>query len=282
MASRVDVVAGTLRRVGQLTGEWERDRGSSRPATNAAECRRVALEGTDLGASFFDGTRLWFLFGDTWPNRTRNDGSLSDSVAWTTDLQPGACPRLTFVGDGQWRPPTFPESNVSIGVFEVPTGGFATDSAVYVFFTTDHTDSEVMGRCVLGRAVSVPLVPNLHDPTSLVHVYDVSVLANGGKFINVAPVVLRGGHPHLPFAGDAVLMWGSGQYRESDVYLAAMPLVDVENRDAWWYWAGDRAGLETGGVAGGAPVRTGQGRRAIRGVGRADQPMADGLHRQGC
>lgn len=228
--------------MGQLTGEWERGPAETRPAMNAAECRRVGLEGTDLGISFFDGSRIWFLFGDTWPNRTRVDGSLSDCVAWTTDLEPGDVPRLHFVGDNHWRPPTFTGGNVTTGVFEVPTGGFATDEGVYVFFATDHTDREVMGRSVLGRAREMPLISGLYDPTALKHVYDVSVLANGGRFINIAPCVVRGGIPGLPFGGDAVMMWGSGRYRESNVFLAVVPLRSAEVRGSWWYLTGVQGG----------------------------------------
>ncbi len=79
---------------------------------------------------------------------------------------------------------------------------------------------------------------------------------DGGRFINVAPVVERGGHPGLPFPGGAVLMWGSGRYRDSDVYLAAVPLDGVEERDAWWYWRGDVPGASpwSGDEADAAPL----------------------------
>jgi hypothetical protein len=243
----VDVVPNSLRRVGQLTGVWERDPTGSKPTRNADECRRVALEGTDLGSSFFDGERIWFLFGDTWPDRTRVDGSLNDSIAWTTELRPAATPELHFVGGaGAWSPIRFAGGDVTTGVFAVPTGGFSAESGTYVFFTTDHTDDVVMGRSVLGRAA--PAQPGgraFADPTDLTHVYDVSDLAHHGRFINVAPVVRPGGHPGLPFAGGAVLMWGSGRYRRSPVYLAAMPLNDVERHESWWYWSGGTANAPT-------------------------------------
>jgi hypothetical protein len=33
-------------------------------------------------------------------------------------------------------------------------------------------------------------------------------------------------------------MWGTGRYRKSDVYLAAVPLALIENRSAWHFYTG--------------------------------------------
>ena len=50
------------------------------------------------------------------------------------------------------------------------------------------------------------------------------------RFVNVSPVVVRAGQvPGLPAAaGDQVLLFGTGMYRRSHVYLAVVPL------DAGW------------------------------------------------
>src|SRR4051794_40724246 len=55
-------VRGTTRKVHQLTGEQDRERGV--PTLNRTEST-VGMFGTDLGASFEHDGRLWFLFGDT-------------------------------------------------------------------------------------------------------------------------------------------------------------------------------------------------------------------------
>ena len=97
---------------------------------------------------------------------------------------------------------------------------------MYVFRTTEHyreAGREVMGRSVLTRAVN-------GDPTDLVCLYDLSVVRSGGTFVNVSCVVVDGGLPGLPFRGPALLAWGSGRYRASDAYLAAVPLGSVEDR----------------------------------------------------
>src|SRR5215213_3551983 len=94
---QIELVPGSLRKVCQLTGEWDRQRHT--PAHNRTETR-FGLVGTDLGASFEHDGRLWFLFGDTWPGAPRmsekptppGGGSSvengGDSVAWTTDRDP--------------------------------------------------------------------------------------------------------------------------------------------------------------------------------------------------
>src|SRR4051812_49869647 len=89
---QIELVPGSLRKVCQLTGEHDRQRGTH--AHNRTETR-FGLVGTDLGASFEHDGRLWFLFGDTWPDP---DGG--DSVAWTADRNPEPGIRLQFATSG--------------------------------------------------------------------------------------------------------------------------------------------------------------------------------------
>jgi hypothetical protein len=232
---RIGVVPGSVRKVCQLTGEWDRQRGTA--AHNRTESR-FGVVGTDLGASFEHDGRLWFLFGDTWPDP---DGG--DSVAWTTDRSPEPGITLHFAASrGRFVSPrvSTPDGRaVSTRFFEVPTAGFSANGHMYVFRTTDHHREggrEVMGRSVLTRAVN-------GDPTDLVCLYDVSVVRRGGTFVNVSCVVVEEGLAGLPFAGPALLAWGSGRYRASDARLACVPLGSVERPGAWRYLCGaDRSG----------------------------------------
>jgi hypothetical protein len=85
-----------------------------------------------------------------------------------------------------------------------------------------------MGRSVLAR--STDLAQNF------AHLYDLS----SDKFINVAPVVAENADiPGLPEgSGKGVLLWGSGDYRKSDPYLAYLPLDRVEDRNSLRYYSG--------------------------------------------
>ena len=61
-----------------------------------------------------------------------------------------------------------------------------------------------------------------------------------GNFINVSPLVINtANHPGLDvcWSGDVVLMWGSGDYRKSDVFLASAPLNALKSGPAKSYWA---------------------------------------------
>jgi Domain of unknown function (DUF4185) len=226
----IAVVGGGARKICQLTGERDRQRGTD--AYNRTESR-FGLVGTDLGASFEHDGRLWFLFGDTWP-----DPESGDTVAWTVDRTPEPGVRLHFLASGSRftcpRVSTPDGRSVSTRAFEVPLDGFSANGHMYVFRSTDHYREggrEVMGRSVLTRAVN-------GDPTSLVSLYDFSIARLGGKFINVTCVVVDDGLAGLPCDGPALLAWGSGLYRASDAYLACAPLRPVEDAGCWRFFCG--------------------------------------------
>jgi len=230
VVAQVELVPGSVRKISQLTGERDRQRNAD--TLNRTETR-FGLIGTDLGASFEHDGRLWFLFGDTWP-----DAEGGDSVAWTTDRTPEPGIALQFVSaDSRFVRPrvsTVDGRSVSTSFFEVPLDGFSAGGHMYVCRTTEHyreAGRQVMGRSLLTRAVN-------GDPTDLVCLYDLSIARRDGRFINVSCVVVDDGVAGLPFRGPALLVWGSGRYRASDAYLACVPLADVEDRGGWWFWCG--------------------------------------------
>jgi hypothetical protein len=212
-------VAGSTQKICQLTGDIDRQTGQ--PTGNQTQTR-FGIIGTDLGFSFLDGNRTWFLFGDTVGLHG------GDSIAYTEDSTPEDCLDLTFVTgtDGNYNPPTVP--GITLGAFEVPVAGFSANGSLYVFFTTGHTETKVMGRSVLARSDD-----GAHSFTNL---YDVS----NDKFINVVPVIVDNASIHgLPkSAGQGLLVFGTGTYRQSNPYLAYVPMDSVEKRSAWLFYAG--------------------------------------------
>jgi hypothetical protein len=231
VSPRISVIRGSVTKICQLTGE--RDRQRNTPAFNRTESS-FGVVGTDLGSSFEHDGRLWFLFGDTWP-----DPLSGDSVAWTTDRTPEPGIGLHFVSSGSRftspRVTTLDGRSLSTRAFEVPLAGFSAHGRMYIFRSTDHRRAggrEVMGRSILTRAVN-------GDPTTLACLYDFSVVDRGGTFINVSCVVRDDGLPWLPFRGPALLAWGSGRYRASDAFFACAPLGSVENEGCWRFYCGD-------------------------------------------
>ncbi len=232
---RVTYVAGSTRKVSQLTGEIDRER--QQPTANRTESR-FGLVGTDLGASFEHLGRIYFLFGDTRsttpPNNYRPPSG--DSIAYTQSRNPESGVDLQFVTapDGHYLSPHIP--GISLGGWEVPTGGFSAHGRMYVFFTTDARPDPLTGA-MMGRSI---LARSDDGGRSFHYLYDVS----RERFINISPVVVNNreisGLPNP--AGQGVLLWASGPYRRSNPYLAYLPLDAVEDRRALRYFAGSEAG----------------------------------------
>ena len=208
------------RKISQLTGEFDREgwdgQGAPPLARNRTESR-FGIRGTDLGASFEHDGRLFFLFGDTV--RTRPPGvAADDSIAFTADRDPTKGIDLTF----HPQPPRV--RGMSQGAFEVPLDGVSVDGRMYVFFSTGHF--AIDGRDVMGRSV---LARSDNDGLDFEALYDFS----SSKFVNVSVELF------VPEGDDArflstdpgapvLLVWGSGRYRSSDVYLATLPMGNLE------------------------------------------------------
>src|SRR6185295_15102266 len=68
------------------------------------------------------------------------------------------------------------------------------------------------------------------------NLYNLSVLSEGGKFINVSMVEVDGRQfPATLPAEPCVLIWGSGRYRQSDAYLAYVPSAQIGVKSAIRY-----------------------------------------------
>ncbi len=109
---------------------------------------------------------------------------------------------------------------VRMSGFEVPAAGISVGGKIYLFCTTDHTPTEVMGRCVL--------VEFDEAKGSFRTVRDVS--RRPGNFINVAPHLAPVDPAEWPGGEDPpVLIWGSGAYRRSHIYLSRIAAAQIEH-----------------------------------------------------
>ena len=227
-------VEGTIAKVCQLIGDFDKER--NQPTTSLTYSR-YGVDGTDLGVSFEHAGKLIFLFGDT---RGRSaflpTGAVSgtaDSWANTMDENPDECLNLKFYtgqpgsqGLPRFLPPLVP--GVSQGAFEVPMEGIDINGVAYGFFTTNHTEQHTMGGSILARLVDESL--------SFKYLYTFST----NKFVNVQIVAVRNSEfPGLPQnSGQGLLIWGSGEYRKSDPYLAWMPYESIEDKSKLLYFSG--------------------------------------------
>ncbi|MBI4962806.1 MAG: DUF4185 domain-containing protein [Desulfomonile tiedjei] len=213
------VQASRAVKVAQIVGEFDREVGKP---TQSQTMTRFKLYSTDLGASFRHRGRTYLLFGDT-------DGAEGgDAIAYVTESSPEAGIKLNFLHNenGVYRPVFIP--GVLQGAYEVPMEGTSVAEKMYVYHTTGHRPSFLMGRSVV--AVSED------DGMNFNYLYDLS----DRHFINVSVVqVETGAWKGLPTAeGTDLLMFGSGHYRKSDVRLACQPADKIESPSSICYFAG--------------------------------------------
>lgn len=233
------------------------DRGLDDPTANATHTR-FNLRGTDLGVPVIWGSRLLVLFGDTVGYRVIWDfGEDPDAVATIDAASVQADPSALCDGLDFYVTPDVPSVAAGVdpaierdfagasmtapdgesvadyiaqpagpfafmpGTFEVPTGALAHDAGVWIFYAglVETSPRHRATRNYLARWDD-PTAAALPAYAIVRPVDDLDGGALGGHFIQVAPVGV----------GDAVWLFGTGDYRRSGVWVARS----------------DRAALETG------------------------------------
>ena len=224
------------RKVSQLTGDIDRETGQK---TLNETGTLFGIYGTDLGVSFLHDGKLYFLFGDT--NRTKGKPGLPatampgedfneaatdyDSIAYTTSDHAYEGIKLLFNSD-------FPHLDyVDQMTGEHPIEGISIGEYMYVFFTTDLFPESFLSptRSILARSND----GGIHFGKPL---YTLST----DKFIHVSAQVIDNhvlqGLPEK--AGEGLLIWGTGEHRKSDIYLAYIPLAEINNRSSLRFFSG--------------------------------------------
>ena len=224
------------RKVSQLTGDIDRETGQK---TLNETGSRFGIYGTDLGVSFLHDGKLYFLFGDT--NRTKGKPGLPatampgedfneaitdyDSIAYTTSDHAYEGIKLLFNSD-------FPHLDyVDQMTGEHPIEGISIGEYMYVFFTTDLFPETFLSptRSILARSND----GGIHFGKPL---YTLST----DKFIHVSAQVIDNhvlqGLPEK--AGEGLLIWVTGEHRKSDIYLAYIPLAEINNRSSLRFFSG--------------------------------------------
>ncbi len=209
-------------KISQLVGDSDREK---KEPTKNRTLSTYRLKETDLGAPFRFEDRTYILFGDTHGGIPGN----RDAIAYTTDTNPDDGLSLTFLHDNNktWLPVTIP--NVSLGAFEVPMEGVAVDHKMYIYATTNHSDRKTMGKSVLARSYDEGHTFDFISTLSSQHFINVSVVKTTSSDWNELP---EGMH------GKVLMMFGSGDYRASNVYLACQPAQKIEKKTSLRYFAG--------------------------------------------
>lgn len=208
LAQKVSYVPNSTVKIEQLIGDTDKQRKTS---TNNLTYTRYNLNATDLGVPFMHKGKTFVLFGDVWPTDR-------DPIAYSTDENPDDGLSLDFLTDnsGTWAPIDIP--GISQGSFEVPVEGVSWNNIMYVYAATDYNSSE-------GFSTKSILARSTDDGKTFTKLYDVS----SSKFINISVVKFKT-CPNFPIIGERRLqcMFGSGKYRQSDVYFAYQFASDIE------------------------------------------------------
>jgi Domain of unknown function (DUF4185) len=227
VAEDVGFFPQTTYKIVQLTGDTDHPR---RIPTLSRMTSNYCVAGTDLGSTFEHNGKLHFLFGDT-PGLPGGTGS-DDFLAWTDASRPEGIVLNVFKNGACFSPITIP--TVQLNALEVPSYGISVNGLIYLLATTDAAfnapDPDTMGRSVM--AVSSDAGRNFQK------LYDLSILSQGGKFINVSMLEVDGRNFTTLPPEPCVLIWGSGSYRQSDVFLAFVPSAQIGNKSAIRYLSG--------------------------------------------
>ncbi len=221
-------VAGSTRKICQLTGDSEPGLGGRRPVKSRSGSRADLL-GTDLGASFSGpapGT-IHFLFGDSVAGNEGAHAPDDDAVAYTpADADPEQCLELVFYSDARHEYVPVRLAGSALGSFEVPTGGFVVAGTTFVTFATEARGNP-------RRPTRSVLAVDERFPQEMSFLQVANLPAS--KLLNVSTVLVDdrwrpSRHP------TQALFFGTGAYRSSrNVYLAVFPLNKIRSGGHVWF-----------------------------------------------
>ena len=219
------VIQGGTRKLEQLLGET--DKQFNKPTLNRT-VTRYGIEGTDLGQSFESGGKVYFLFGDTVGKLNK----ALDTIGVTDALDPEQGVHLDFLMSGKdyltIQPP-----GIKMGAFETPVGGITIGNQMYVMVSTDHSDDRSTDRSVLTKFT----LPSTFTPGRTIS------QEPAGHFIKMSLHPEPAPIPGMPPGGPYIMIWGTGPYRMSDVFLSIVPTANFESGQGTKYYAGlDAAG----------------------------------------
>ena len=203
---------GSTVKIEQLVGDY--DRHFHKPTHNQTN-KKYNLWGTDLGVPFNHNGKTYVLFGDI-------PLSDEDPIAFTNDSFPEDGIDLQFItkANGDYKPIKIP--GISQGAFEVPVEGISINDIMYIYHTTDN-----MKRLALAKSLDNGQTFELiEDTISINHFINVSIIKTDNS--DWKPSV---NYTHL-------LIFGSGKYRNSNVYLAIQPKNSIEDKNSIQYFKG--------------------------------------------
>ena len=210
---------------------------------------RFHILGNGLGYSFEDKGKLIFLFGDTISEDVTNiNYHAADPLAWSTNTDGETGLLLNFFTNspGSKFTPVFVQPlGIKMGPDAVPNSGISLTNGVFLVCNTgsdtSNTNNPHAGDysvLVTFNETNLPFSPNTFTTNRVISMLNT----------NLDPTNVLQGHfilTSLREYGTNVLMFGTGEYRASDVYLAMTPTVSFVSGNGTLYFAGLSHGQPT-------------------------------------
>jgi serine/threonine protein kinase len=212
---------GATARLEQLIGDQDKE---SHQPTRSQTATRFGVEGAELGYSFEHDGHAYFLFGDV----VGSSGRGADAIATTSATDPDSGVSLDFLtnGAGQYLP--IQPAGLFMGPGSVPVAGISLGGEMYVVIRTHNQGDRTNFRSVLTKFI---------PPSTFQPLRTISQLPSG-HFLKMSLHEQTAPLAGLPPGGPFVFMWGTGVYRQSDVYLAITPVAQFESGTGAKYFAG--------------------------------------------
>lgn len=210
-----------VEQVGQITG-----------AEGPGDTTQYAVNHTDLGSMFEHDGKVWFVFGDTFgersPDFTGGGGSFwrSNVLAFTEDDDPSDGIHLDSMvldssGTAMELLPARKIDNDEMTV--IPTHGFAVGDRMYLhYMSVRHWGTP--GEWEVNHAG----LARSDDDGATWTVLDEPRWDGESQFVQISPARV----------GDDLYVWGITHGRFGGVSLAKVPAADVEDPAAWRYFTG--------------------------------------------
>ena len=188
----------------QVIGDVDWATGSN---TVSQTVTRFNIVANDLGCSFVNGANLLFLFGDTRGSNVDYNGG--DPVAWSTTRNGEQGLLMNFFTNGVGSNVFIDPQGISMAGDDTPNAGISISNVIYLVCNTGSDTSLTNARADDYSVLVTFDEANLSFQTNRT----LSVTTNGGHFV----------FDSLHSYGTNVLIFGEGNYRNSDIYLATVP-----------------------------------------------------------
>jgi hypothetical protein len=245
----------------QIIGDvdWEARAQGSNLLTVSQTVKRFHILGNGLGYSFEDKGRLIFLFGDTISESTSNwNYHAADPLAWSTNTDGETGLLLNFFTNNpitnalsQFTPIFVQPSGINMDIDAVPNSGISLSNGLFLVCNTgsdartDTNNPHLGDYSVLVSVNETNL--NALDPPDAASIFRTNRVISM-LHTNLAPTNVLQGHfilTSLHEYGTNVLMFGTGEYRASDVYLAMTPAASFLSGAGTLYFSGLTNGQPT-------------------------------------